>query len=71
MRVFLEKEKKYKQALLFVAWSICKEIERDRSNIQDSIDFARKHRVRSFRENTGSAKTQGQVFPCRIAELNK
>lgn len=40
MRVFLEKEKKYKQALLFVVWSICKEIERDRGNIQGSIDFA-------------------------------
>lgn len=40
MRVFLEKEKKYKQALLFVVWSTCKEIERDRSNIQNSIDFA-------------------------------
>lgn len=40
MRVFLEKEKKFKQALLFSAWSICKEIERDRSNIQGSIDFA-------------------------------
>ena len=40
MRVFLTKEKKFKQALLFTAWSICKEIERDRSNIQGSIEFA-------------------------------
>jgi len=40
MRVFLQKEKKYTQALLFSAWSICKEVERDRENIQGSIDLA-------------------------------
>ena len=40
MRVFLEKEKKYKQAMLFLVWSVCKEIERDRNNIQGSIDLA-------------------------------
>lgn len=40
MRVFLQKEKKFKEALVFAVWSICKEIERDRSNIQDSIAFA-------------------------------
>lgn len=40
MRVFLEKEKKFKQALLFSTWSICKEIERDKSSIQNSIEFA-------------------------------
>jgi hypothetical protein len=33
MRVFLQKEKKYVLALQFAAWHICKEIERDYSNI--------------------------------------
>lgn len=40
MRVFLQKEKKYTQAVLFSVWSICKEVERDRKNIQGSIDLA-------------------------------
>lgn len=40
MRVFLQKEKKYKHAVLFSVWSICKEVERDRYNIQGSIDLA-------------------------------
>jgi len=39
MRVFLQKEKKYTQALLFSVWGICKEVERDRSNIQGSIEL--------------------------------
>lgn len=30
MRVFLQKEKKYTQAVLFSVWSICKEVERDK-----------------------------------------
>jgi len=37
MRVFLEKEARYSQALLFATLNICKEIERDRHNIQRSI----------------------------------
>jgi hypothetical protein len=40
MRVFLQKEKKYTQAVLFSIWSICKEVERDRQNIQGSIELA-------------------------------
>lgn len=40
MRVFLQKEKKYSHAVLFAIWSICKEIERDRKNIQGSISLA-------------------------------
>lgn len=36
MRVFLQKEKKFKLAVQFSAWSICKQIERDYSNIKDS-----------------------------------
>lgn len=37
MRVFLQKEKKHKQAIMFGAWTICKEIERDRSNIEGIV----------------------------------
>lgn len=40
MRVFLQKESKYSQAMLFAVWSICKEIERDKYNIQGSINLA-------------------------------
>ncbi|WP_155833538.1 hypothetical protein [Halomonas sp. BC04] len=40
MRVFLQKEEKYSQAALFAIWSICKDIERDRHNIQGSISLA-------------------------------
>lgn len=40
MRVFLQKEKKYTQAIIFSVWSICKEVVRDRYNIQGSIDLA-------------------------------
>lgn len=40
MRVFLQKERKYTQALVFSVWSICKEVERDRKNIQGSIELA-------------------------------
>lgn len=37
MRVFLEKEGKLNQALVFLAWSVCRELERDRANIQSSL----------------------------------
>lgn len=40
MRIFLQKEKKYLQAILFSVWSICKEVERDRYNIQGCIELA-------------------------------
>jgi len=40
MRVFLQKEKKYTKAILFSVWNICKEVERDRYNLQGIIDFA-------------------------------
>lgn len=40
MRVFLEKDKKFNQALLFSVWSICKEVERNRWNMQESIKMA-------------------------------
>ncbi|MBN2017563.1 MAG: hypothetical protein JW794_05485 [Candidatus Cloacimonetes bacterium] len=40
MRIFLQKEKKYTQAILFSIWSICKEVERDRCNIRGSVEFA-------------------------------
>jgi len=39
MRVFLQKEKNYIQAILFSIWNICKEVERDRFNIQSSINL--------------------------------
>jgi len=42
MRIFLQKEKKYKQAILFSVWSICKDIERDGCNIEFSVDEADK-----------------------------
>jgi hypothetical protein len=37
MRVFLEKEGKLDKALVFLAWTICRELERDRANIQSSL----------------------------------
>lgn len=40
MRVFLQKENKFKHAILFSVWAICKEIERDRYNIKSCIDLA-------------------------------
>lgn len=40
MIVFLQKESKYSQAVLFVIWSICKVIECSRHNIQGSINLA-------------------------------
>jgi hypothetical protein len=39
MRVFLQKEKNYIEAILFSIWNICKEVERDRFNIQRSINL--------------------------------
>ncbi len=39
MRVFLQKEKNYIEAILFSIWNICKEIERDRLNIQSIINL--------------------------------
>jgi hypothetical protein len=36
MRVFLQKEKKFELAFQFSVWNICKQIERDYSNIKDS-----------------------------------
>jgi hypothetical protein len=39
MRVFLQKEKNYIEAVLFSIWNICKEVERDRFNIQSSINL--------------------------------
>ena len=36
MRIFLQKEKKFKHAIQFSIWAICKEIERDLSNLSDS-----------------------------------
>jgi hypothetical protein len=63
MRVFLEKEKKYVQALLFLGWSICKEVERDRSNIQSSLNLsdqmARMKREYSFLDQ--DQKVYGQT----------
>lgn len=40
MRVFLQKEAKYSQAVVFAIWSICKEVECCRYNIQGSISYA-------------------------------
>ncbi len=40
MRIFLQREKKFKQAILFGAWTICKEVERDRSNLKGCIEMA-------------------------------
>ncbi|MDM8564246.1 hypothetical protein QUF74_01175 [Candidatus Halobeggiatoa sp. HSG11] len=39
MRIFLQKEKKYKHAVIFDAWCICKGIECDRFNIHNSISM--------------------------------
>ena len=39
MRVFLQKEKNYIEAILFSIWNICKEVERDRFNIQSSVNL--------------------------------
>lgn len=40
IRVFLEKERKFTQALMFEVWAICKEIERDKFNILSCMEFA-------------------------------
>ncbi|MDI6688324.1 MAG: hypothetical protein QME06_08920 [Desulfobacterales bacterium] len=40
MRVFLQKEKNHKKAVYFGAWNLCKEIERDRSNIKHCLDMS-------------------------------
>lgn len=42
MRVFLQKEKKHTQAIIASAWSICKEIERDKYNIKEIIKLSDK-----------------------------
>jgi len=39
-RIFLQKEKKFRHAILFGIWALCKEIERDRSNVKSSIHMA-------------------------------
>lgn len=40
MRIFLQKEKKFKEALVYTVWSISKELERDRRNIRNCIQHA-------------------------------
>lgn len=40
MRVFLQKEKQFKKAILFSVWEIAKEIERDILNLQGSIELS-------------------------------
>lgn len=40
MRVFLQKEKKHKQAIIFGAWCVCKGIECYRSSIAGTIEMA-------------------------------
>jgi hypothetical protein len=40
MRIFLQKEKKFKDALVYAVWNICKELERDKRNIQNCIQHA-------------------------------
>ncbi|MCH1929612.1 hypothetical protein L9G16_05410 [Shewanella sp. A25] len=40
MRIFLQKEKKYKNAILFGSWVICKRIEVAKYNIQSSKSIA-------------------------------
>ena len=40
MRVFLQKEQKFKPAIQFSVWSICKDIERDLSNLLESEKLA-------------------------------
>lgn len=39
MRVFLQKEKRFKNAILYSIWSIAKDIERDKFNTQSSIEM--------------------------------
>lgn len=38
MRVFLQKEKQFKKAIMFSIWAIAKEIERDVQNVEASIE---------------------------------
>ena len=40
MRIFLQKEGRYIQAILFSIWAICKEVDRDRYNLERSIELA-------------------------------
>ena len=39
-RIFLQKENKNKKAIYFGVWTLCKEIERDRKNINDCLKMA-------------------------------
>ncbi|ATJ82022.1 hypothetical protein ACFPTY_03475 [Halomonas beimenensis] len=40
MRIFLQKDKSYRQALLFEVWAICKELVRDKENVVQIYDNA-------------------------------
>mgnify|MGYP000722394688 CR=1 FL=1 len=40
MRIFLQKEKKFKEALVYTVWNMCKELERDKKNIRNCIQHA-------------------------------
>jgi hypothetical protein len=40
MRIFLQKEKKFKVALVYTVWSMCKELERDKRNIRNCMQHA-------------------------------
>lgn len=39
-RVFLQKEKEFQKALVYSAWIIAKEIERDKKNIENCIEYS-------------------------------
>ena len=40
MRIFLQKEKLFREAIIFSIWTLCKEIERDKYNIKICIENA-------------------------------
>lgn len=65
MRVFLQKEKQFKKAILFSVWSIAKEIERDNSNIENSIkssdEMAKLHSEYEFLDDISEKEVYGKT----------
>ena len=55
MRIFLEKEKKFRRALDFAVWSLCQSIERDIYNVRqcekDTNDYAKINKEYGFDDN--------------------
>jgi hypothetical protein len=64
MRVFLQKEKQFQKAILFSVWAMAKEIERDKSNVENSIkssdEMAKLHSEYEFLDDTSERQVYGK-----------